>query len=109
MDPQSSEEGENIITRPRFIMINEVCTNEDDDTGGINIKNIGGVFIVIFGGIFLAVLTLCVEFTALKFGWRVSCSKESLTQQNTHRSRNNFQLKITLLFQDFCGSVVTSF
>ena len=84
MDPQSGKEGEKISRLSRIsLVILEVCTNEDDDTGGININNIGGVFIVIFGGIFLAVLTLSVELTVLKFGWSISCcSKKQENNQN---------------------------
>ena len=77
VDKQSSKEGEmscmDQISIELYVL--QICTNEDEDTGngGISINNIGGVFIIIFGGIFLAVLTLTLEFTILKFGWSSSC------------------------------------
>lgn len=38
------------------------CEEDEEDTGGISIHNIGGVFIVIFVGIFLALITLGFEY-----------------------------------------------
>ena len=38
------------------------CEEDEEDTGGISIRNIGGVFIVIFVGIFLALVTLAAEY-----------------------------------------------
>jgi len=38
------------------------CEEDEEDTGGISIHNIGGVFIVIFVGIFLALITLAIEY-----------------------------------------------
>jgi len=38
------------------------CDEDEEDTGGISIHNIGGVFIVIFVGIFLALITLAIEY-----------------------------------------------
>ena len=38
------------------------CEEDEEDTGGISIHNIGGVFIVIFVGIFLALVTLAAEY-----------------------------------------------
>ena len=46
----------------QHLNIFEDCVDDDNDTGGISIWNIGGVFIVIFAGIFLALVTLCVEY-----------------------------------------------
>ena len=40
----------------------QTCEEDEEDTGGISIHNIGGVFIVIFVGIFLALITLGFEY-----------------------------------------------
>merc|ERR1739838_286822 len=40
----------------------KTCEEDEEDTGGISIHNIGGVFIVIFVGIFLALITLGFEY-----------------------------------------------
>ena len=74
----------------------KICTNEDEDTGsgGISINNIGGVFIIIFGGIFLAVLTLTLEFTILKFGWSTSCSDMKPVNELKIQRWELFSLKI---------------
>ena len=42
------------------------CDEDEEDTGGISIHNIGGVFIVIFVGIFLALITLAIEYSYYK-------------------------------------------
>ena len=39
----------------------KVCENEEGDTGGIPIEDVGGIFIVIFAGIFISLLTLAAE------------------------------------------------
>ena len=107
VDKQSWEKGDESPRPPYTLFFIQICTDENDDTGGININNIGGVFIVIFGGIFFAVITLCVEFTILKFGWTFSCTEKSLNEDNILRSGNNFyhNKNLNIFVKDFCGTI----
>ena len=47
------------VTFPNHL---QICEEDEEDSGGISIHNIGGVFIVIFVGIFLALITLGFEY-----------------------------------------------
>ena len=57
----------------------QTCEEDEEDTGGISIHNIGGVFIVIFAGIFLALITLAVEYWYYKHKAPVSSRVGSST------------------------------
>lgn len=52
-------------------------------------------------------ITLCVEFTILKFGWTFSCTEKSLNEDNIIRSGNNFyhNKNLNIFVKDFCGTI----
>ena len=56
-----------ISTHIYSIYTYQSCEEDEEDTGGISIHNIGGVFIVIFVGIFLALVTLAAEYMYYRY------------------------------------------
>jgi len=67
------------------------CEEDEEDTGGISIHNIGGVFIVIFAGIFLALITLAVEYWYYKHKAPVSSRVGSSTPITVKDKNGDFK------------------